>query len=81
VAVNFDVRESDLARIDEPTVERWKGLGTRVDAQTQAGVAAATEEPVPNSLGPWLVILLLVIAIVESWVGNWHLRIRRGLAA
>jgi aerotolerance regulator-like protein/VWA domain-containing protein len=81
VAVNFDPRESDLARIDEQTVERWTGLGVRADAQTQAGVVTGADEPVANPLGPWLVILLLVIAIVESLVGNWHLRIRRGLAA
>jgi hypothetical protein len=36
---------------------------------------------VPSSLGPWLVMLLLIIVIVESLVGNWHLRIRRGVAA
>lgn len=81
VAVNFDPRESDLARIDEPTVERWRGLGVRADQQAQAGVVAAGDEPVPNPLGPMLVILLVIVAIVESLVGNWHLRIRRGLAA
>jgi aerotolerance regulator-like protein/VWA domain-containing protein len=80
VAVNFDPRESDLAPIDAATVERWKGLGTRADQQAQTSVAASDEQ-VANPLGPWLVILLLIVAIMESWVGNWHLRIRRGLAA
>jgi hypothetical protein len=80
VAVNFDPRESDLAPLDAATLERWRGLGTRAADQTQA-VAAATEPTVPSSLGPWLVIFLLMLVVVESVVGNWHLRIRRGVAA
>jgi Aerotolerance regulator N-terminal/von Willebrand factor type A domain len=81
VAVNFDPRESDLTRIDDATLERWKGLGTRAADQTPGSASAASNEPVPRPLGPLLMIALLLAAIVESWVGNWHLRIRRGLAA
>jgi hypothetical protein len=81
VAVNFDPRESDLTRIDDATLERWKGLGTRAADQTPGSGSAASNEPVPRPLGPLLMIALLLAAIVESWVGNWHLRIRRGLAA
>jgi hypothetical protein len=81
VAVNFDPRESDLTQLDAAAIERWRGLGVRAADQTQAGATAAVEEPVARSLGPWLVLALLLIAVVESWVGNWHLRIRRGLAA
>ena len=81
VAVNFDPRESDLTPIDAATVERWSGLGTPLGSQTATG-AAVTEDPAaPSPLGPWLLIALLLIAVVESWVGNWHLRIRRGIAA
>jgi hypothetical protein len=39
------------------------------------------EETVPRSLGIWLLIVLLMLAVMESAVGNWHLRIRRGVAA
>jgi len=81
VAVNFDPRESDLAPVDAAALERWRGLGVRATDQTQAASTAAAEEPVPRSLGPWLVLALLLVAVMESWVGNWHLRIRRGLAA
>jgi hypothetical protein len=81
VAVNFDPRESDLAPVDAAALERWRGLGVRASDQTQAATTAAAEEPVPRSLGPWLVLALLLVAVMESWVGNWHLRIRRGLAA
>ncbi|HET8695844.1 MAG TPA: hypothetical protein VFO94_00065, partial [Gammaproteobacteria bacterium] len=81
VAVNFDPRESDLTQLDDATIERWRGLGTNAAVETQTGATAAAAEPVPRSLGPWLVIALLLVAVVESWVGNWHLRIRRGLTA
>jgi len=80
VAVNFDPRESDLAPIDAATVERWRGLGVRAADQAQTTVIAA-EETSPSTLGPLFVLLLLMLVVVESAVGNWHLRIRRGVAA
>ena len=81
VAVNFDPRESDLSVIDDATLSRWKGLGTGAADVSPGNASTQSTEPVPRPLGPLLVIALLLAAIVESWVGNWHLRIRRGLAA
>jgi hypothetical protein len=81
VAVNFDPRESDLTPIDATTLERWRGLGVRPGEQATPVAVTSAEETVPNSLGPWLMIALLVLVLVESAVGNWHLRIRRGVAA
>jgi hypothetical protein len=80
VAVNFDPRESDLTPIDAEILDRWRGLGVRAADQTQRTAPVGTQ-PVPNSLGPWLVIFLLLLAVMETAVGNWHLRIRRGIAA
>jgi hypothetical protein len=81
VAVNFDARESDLTAIDAATLERWRGLGIRPgEAATPVAVTSAGET-VASSFGPWLLILLLILVVVESAVGNWHLRIRRGVAA
>ena len=81
VAVNFDARESDLAPVDATTLERWKGLGVR-PGETAAPVPVTTSaDRVPSSLGPLLVMLLLMLVVMESLVGNWHLRIRRGVAA
>jgi hypothetical protein len=82
VAVNFDPRESDLTPIEGGTLERWRGLGVQAGDQAQPTVAVAAEQDtVPSSLGPWLLLLLLLLVAVESAVGNWHLRIRRGVAA
>jgi hypothetical protein len=83
VAVNFDPREADLTSVDAMTLERWKGLGVRPgdQAQAAASTAAGEEDVIPTPLGPLLVIALLLACLMESWVGNWHLRIRRGMAA
>jgi hypothetical protein len=81
VAVNFDARESDLTPMDTATRERWRGLGVRPGDEVAPVSATSSAEEVPSSLGPWLVMLLLMLVVVESLVGNWHLRIRRGVAA
>jgi len=81
VAVNFDARESDLTPVDTATLERWRGLGVRPGEQVTPVAVSTAADRVPSSLGPWLVILLLMLVVMESLVGNWHLRIRRGVAA
>jgi hypothetical protein len=81
VAVNFDPRESDLTPIDAATLDRWRGLGVRPGERATPVAVTAADETVPSSLGPWLMIALLMLVLVESAVGNWHLRIRRGVAA
>lgn len=80
VAVNFDIRESDLTTIDAETIERWQALGRRDDGQAAAGALPGDQEPVLASLAQWILILLLVAVLLESWVGNWHLGVRRGMA-
>ena len=79
VAVNFDSRESDLTAADSATVERWQGLGQQVTGAAVAGSVAP--EPVLTPIGRWLLLLLLVAVVMETWIGNWHLRVRRGIAA
>jgi hypothetical protein len=78
VAVNFDVRESDLTPAGEATLMRWQDLGgTGAVATADQG---AVSERVQVPVGYWLLLLLLVVAVVESGLGNWHLRVRRGIA-
>jgi hypothetical protein len=81
VAVNPDPRESDLTAVDAETVERWQNLGfTAEDEAVRAAQEAGEPDRIPVSLGRWLLLLLLAALIVESLAGNWHLRVRRGIA-
>jgi len=80
VAVNVDPRESDLAPMEPNAVARWVALGPGAAESTRSAAINVAETP-PTPLWPWLLGLLAVIVIVESWVGNWHLRVRRGIAA
>lgn len=79
VAVNFDPQESDLTTIGPDILARWEGLG-RADEQARPAAGAADTQARLSPLAPWLLLLLLAAIVVESWVGNWHLRVRRGLA-
>jgi len=81
VAVNFDTRESDLRAVDAATLERWQGLGQRSETVAAGAAPAGSEEVAPAPLGYWVLFLALLALGMESWVGNWHLRIRRGLSA
>jgi hypothetical protein len=80
VAVNFDARESNLAPVAEATLTRWRDLGRAVATADPDGGAVVQEE-IQVPLGYWLLILILLAAVVESGLGNWHLRVRRGIAA
>jgi len=79
VAVNFDVRESDLTSADAETLMRWQNLGHAAEAG--AATQGAVVERVQVPIGLWLLVLVFLAAVVESGLGNWHLRIRRGIAA
>jgi len=80
VAVNLDPNESDLAPVEPNAIERWRGLNAAMaPGGGGATVDLAPTEPTP--LWPWVLGLLIAVVFVESWVGNWHLRVRRGLAA
>jgi hypothetical protein len=80
IAVNFDTRESDLAAMDAAALERWQRLGGEAAAPRIAEAAAEPErEPLP--LGPWILVILAALIAMESWAGNWHLRVQRGIAS
>lgn len=77
LAVNPDPRESNLRAIEEDTLALWRSTGDSESRQTTtAGV------PPPDS-PPWriwrlLLGLLLLAALLESFVGNRHLDAARG---
>ncbi len=78
VAVNFDARESDLSSLDDAALARWAALGQQIDGPEVTATADAASR-IPWALGPWLLLFLAAAVIMESWAGNWHLRVRRAL--
>ncbi len=78
VAVNVDPRESDVTPMQANGLTRWRELSPGA-GQAGVGNVELMETP-PTELWPWILALLVVVVFVESWVGNWHLRVRRGIA-
>ena len=78
-AVNLDPRESDIRPMAPSALARWQELGAGASEDQPAADLGAMESP-PTPLWPWVLALLAVVVFVESWVGNWHLRVRRGVA-
>jgi aerotolerance regulator-like protein/VWA domain-containing protein len=73
LAAHADRRESDLAVIPEETLALWRATGSD---QTAAGASGPGNErdKKPWPLWPWLLLLLLVVAMAESLVADRHLR-------
>ena len=78
VAVNVDPRESDVTPMQANGLTRWRELSPGA-GQAGVGNVQLMETP-PTELWPWILALLVVVVFMESWVGNWHLRVRRGIA-
>lgn len=79
VAVNFDNRESNLMPAAADALARWQDLGRA--AAADGATSSVVRERIQVPLGYWLLLVAILVAIVESGLGNWHLRIRRGIAA
>jgi hypothetical protein len=78
VAVNADPRESNLRTVDAETMALWEATGT---SEAQATAAAAGDDaaikPPPVKIWWFLLLLLVLASLVESIVGNWHLKVQR----
>ena len=74
VAVHADRRESDLAPIPAETLDLWKGTGST--DSTPLGGAAGTSDAAdkPWGLWPYILLLLLGVAVAESVVADGFLR-------
>jgi len=79
VAVNFDNRESNLEPAAADALSRWQDLGRA--AETQGTTAGVVRERIQVPIGYWLLLVAVLVTVMESGLGNWHLRIRRGIAA
>jgi hypothetical protein len=73
LAVHADRRESDLTVIPDETLALWRATGSD---QTAAGASGPGNEQdkKPWPLWPWLLLLLLIVAMAESLVADRHLR-------
>ena len=76
VAVNIDPRESELARIADETLERWRDATYSVEPGAAAGGQEISAEPL--ALWPWLLMLLAVFVIAESALANVQINMRTG---
>ncbi len=79
VAVNVDPVESDPGAMTGEELARWSELGPGAE-QAATGISGIMEAP-PTELWPWILALLVALVLAESWVGNRHLNVRRGIAA
>ena len=73
VAAHADRRESDLSPIPQETLDLWKGTGS-TDPPGPGGVGAADAADKPWGLWPYILLLLLGVAVAESVVANGYLR-------
>ncbi len=72
LAVNTAILESDLRRAPDALLSRWQAATSRA-----SGVSAATEPTAQQTfasriqpLGPWLLVLLLVLTLAEPLFAN-----------
>ncbi len=81
VGVNADRRESDLAVMSRDALSLWAGKPNGSNAPTAANAVPAslqaTEKFAPHSLWWYVMLVMLLTVIAESWVANRHLGVRR----
>jgi len=71
VAANIDPRESELGKISQEVLDRWQDATARLD-----GIVAGQPDLVesePLELWHWLLFILAVVIIGESFLGNTYL--------
>ncbi|MDA0204820.1 MAG: BatA domain-containing protein [Acidobacteria bacterium] len=79
IAVNPDPRESNFRPLESDTLTLWQATGRGGTEPTQtAGVGAESPiKPPPLKIWRFLLLLLVVVVLVESVIGNQHLNVRR----
>jgi hypothetical protein len=71
VAANIDPRESELDTISQELLDRWQDATTRLDRIVAGQSDLVESEPV--ELWHWLLLLLAMVIIAESILGNAYL--------
>ncbi|MBS1858179.1 MAG: BatA domain-containing protein [Acidobacteria bacterium] len=72
VAVNADRHESDLTPLDKDSLALWQNTAT---AATNASGGAENEANRPVSLWWYVMMIVLLLALAESLIGNRHLSV------
>lgn len=76
IAAHADRRESDLGTIPQETLDLWMATGGTAAATAGGGnlEGSLSDNTEPWSLAPFILMLLLGVALVESLVANRYLR-------
>lgn len=77
LAVNTDVRESNLARMSDASLQRWQDLQRNTDRPPAAAISATSREPDRASIGYAMLVLGVLLAIAELLAANHFLAVRR----
>jgi hypothetical protein len=78
VAVHSDRLESDLTPVPQDTLELWRNTG-RGPETANANNEAATQ-PRPQSLWRYALLLVLIVAIIESVIASRYLSVEKEAA-
>jgi hypothetical protein len=74
VAAHADRRESDLTVMEKETQEIWSATGSAPEPTKSAAANSLSETSTPWSLAPYILVLLLLVALAESVIANRYLR-------
>jgi hypothetical protein len=79
-AVNADRRESDFTMLSADTVKSWKNTG--IASRSEAGAASSRDKRDDNAeLWFYALVLLAILALAESYIGNRHITAGTGKEA
>jgi hypothetical protein len=74
IAAHADRRESDLNVIPKETLDLWRATGQSDQTPQGASTLGDASDKKPWGIWPYVLLLLLVVAIAESVVANRYLR-------
>ncbi len=77
VAVNPDARESNLRPIDADLMALWQATGQEGANASLGGGSDTVAQLPPIEIWRWLLALLVIVTLLESVLGTWHLKVRR----
>ena len=78
VAVNADVRETDLTPMSAASVKRWESMTpATLVAERQSTSTGKVSERAPRSLGWYFLVAAAALLLSELLLGNYRLTIRR----